>query len=452
MRTVGIIGGGATGTLVAAHLARVVAADASATPVRVVIFEPRAELGRGVAYGTDDPLHLLNVRASNMSCDPSDPTHFVRWSGLEPSNFARRNDYGRYLREFLDESLLMADERLHFHHRQWWVSAVEPHQRGGFTVRGDTDEQEHCDELVLAIGHGSRNLPSWLDESLADDPHIVIDPWTDGALEGLHAGSTVAIVGTGLTFIDLVLSLDDQGVSNIIGISRHGLLPRPHAAHGPHVASPDLSTLTTPRAALRWIRSHGAAWREAFDALRPHLPALWGQWSLDQRRQFLRHAVRYWDVHRHRMPESSAARMAELTSDGRVTIVSSAVTECVTSDAGVRITLTNGQVLDVDRVILAAGASDDFRGHPVVESLLGHGIASNGPLGMGLDVDPGDGRLIQSGEASPHHSVLTIGSVRRGVSWETTAIPELRVQATAVAALLYARISSPATASDVLVA
>lgn len=452
MRTVGIIGGGATGTLVAAHLARVVAADSATPSVRVVVFEPRAELGRGVAYGTEDPLHLLNVRASNMSCDPGDPTHFVRWSGIEPSNFARRHDYGRYLREFLDDSLHMADDRLHFHHRQWWVTAVEPRLGGGFTVIGDSDEQEHCDELVLAIGHGSRNLPSWLDESLIDDPRVVVDPWTSSAVEGLDASSRVAIVGTGLTFIDLVLSLADHGVSSIVGISRHGLLPRPHAAHGAHVAGPDLSTLTTPRAALRWIRSHGTAWREAYDALRPHLPALWGQWSLDQRRQFLRHAVRYWDVHRHRMPESSAARMAELTSDGRVTIVSGAVTQCVSSDNGVRITLTDGQVLDVDRVILAAGASDDFRGNPVVGSLLEHGLASLGPLGMGLDVDPRDGHLLPTVAASPDHSILTIGSVRRGVSWETTAIPELRVQAAAVAGLLHARICSPAAASDVLVA
>jgi uncharacterized NAD(P)/FAD-binding protein YdhS len=46
---------------------------------RVTLFERRREPGRGLAYGAADPIHLLNVRAGNMSAYPDDPGHFAAW-------------------------------------------------------------------------------------------------------------------------------------------------------------------------------------------------------------------------------------------------------------------------------------------------------------------------------------------------------------------------------------
>jgi uncharacterized NAD(P)/FAD-binding protein YdhS len=72
--TIIIIGGGASGVLLALHLLR-----GPDRRFEVTIIERRAELGAGVAYATNHPDHLLNVRASNMSAFPDDPGHFVRW-------------------------------------------------------------------------------------------------------------------------------------------------------------------------------------------------------------------------------------------------------------------------------------------------------------------------------------------------------------------------------------
>ena len=80
--SVAIAGGGASGTLLAAALVR---RSASA---RVVIIEPRARLGAGVAYSTDCTAHLLNVPAQGMTAFPDDPQHFVRW--------LRENGYVNY--------------------------------------------------------------------------------------------------------------------------------------------------------------------------------------------------------------------------------------------------------------------------------------------------------------------------------------------------------------------
>jgi len=59
--TILIIGGGASGVLMAAHLLR------HCPSASVVLAERQRRIGAGVAYATDNPLHLLNVRAGNMS-------------------------------------------------------------------------------------------------------------------------------------------------------------------------------------------------------------------------------------------------------------------------------------------------------------------------------------------------------------------------------------------------
>lgn len=54
-----IIGGGASGVLLTYQLLH-----RSTSDLRVTLIEQRPEIGRGIAYHTDNPDHLLNVRAS----------------------------------------------------------------------------------------------------------------------------------------------------------------------------------------------------------------------------------------------------------------------------------------------------------------------------------------------------------------------------------------------------
>src|SRR5271163_750678 len=73
-RTIVIVGGGASGSLVAIQLLK-----RAAWPSRIIVVEPRTELGAGIPYSTAYISHLLNVPAEGMSAFEDDPQHFLRW-------------------------------------------------------------------------------------------------------------------------------------------------------------------------------------------------------------------------------------------------------------------------------------------------------------------------------------------------------------------------------------
>src|SRR5690348_17086917 len=101
---IAIIGGGASGTLVAINILR-----RASSPIYVVIIESSEQLGRGIAYGTRCPRHLLNVRAEGMSAYPERPSHFTEWlrqkfdPGVSPQSFVPRSYYGEYLESELHQ-------------------------------------------------------------------------------------------------------------------------------------------------------------------------------------------------------------------------------------------------------------------------------------------------------------------------------------------------------------
>src|ERR1700684_1534992 len=100
-KTIAIIGGGVSGTLTAYHLLQ---QDAKA---RVVVIDPRPELGLGLAYSTPSLRHLLNVPAGKISAFPDDPMHFLNWlrknhdPAASEKTFAPRAVFGRYIQSLL---------------------------------------------------------------------------------------------------------------------------------------------------------------------------------------------------------------------------------------------------------------------------------------------------------------------------------------------------------------
>ncbi|MFN8518955.1 MAG: FAD/NAD(P)-binding protein [Chloroflexota bacterium] len=440
MRTVVIVGGGAAGTLVALHLAARGAGRPGSPLGEVVVVDPAERLGEGVAYGTTSSAHLLNVRADGMSAFPDVATHFTAWaratgSEVGGAEFLPRMLYPRYLRDSLAAATADAPEAVrHVHARAVGLSVDGPVARVSLSDGTGLD----ADEVVLATGNGLAPL-AWL----PDTPRVIRDAWVPGALGGIPPDARVVIVGSGLSAVDVVLSLRDRAHAGpVTMISSHGLLPEPHRTDvlPMRTAAFEPSATIGARALVRALRADAELaddWRQTVDGVRPVTVATWQALPMSERRRALRHAFRQWEVRRHRMAPEVAAVLTAERAAGRLALVRGRVrgVDDVGGQLAVRIeTGGSGATVAADVVIACVGPSADPRHDPLLAGMLSDGAIARHPLGLGLDVDD-LGRARRPDGASLAH-VWTVGSLRRGAEWESTAVPELRVHAAAIAEAL----------------
>ena len=160
-RTVTVVGGGFSGTLVAAHL--VERASALGRALHVVLIDRQAAYGEGAAYRTADPRHLLNVPASNMSAWPDRPDHFHEWVSaklgpIDRSDFVPRRRYGEYVREQLQDVAARASEGVSAEIRRDVTTAIRMRARGGWTIECERGSIE-SDAVVIATGHRPPDCP-----------------------------------------------------------------------------------------------------------------------------------------------------------------------------------------------------------------------------------------------------------------------------------------------------
>ncbi len=442
-----LIGCGASGALLSLHLFR--QADRA---LQITCVEPRSRLGAGLAYGSVRDEHLLNVPASRMSARADTPEHFADWlarrrllTAAPQHHFARRRDYADYLTDSLGESLRTSRYHHGLHHEPHRAVGLHP-LRGGWLVSLDDGSQIWSRNVVLALG----NLPSMAPppglEAIVGETGYVHDPWQpDSRLP--DQDEQVALIGAGLTAIDQIMSLDALGHrGHIVAISRHGLWSSTHALNGRALsfeltAASPLSLSRAVRQRIRETVQAGQAWQPVIDALRPQTSRLWEAWSEDEKGQFCRHLRSYWDRARHRMPPMVAERLDALLRSGQLSLRASRQLQA--SVDGARIRLDPGpeqEPILVDRVINCTGASTRIAAsrQPMLEQLLEDRLISPGPQGLGLANDP-DGRLTRA-DGLPHTGLYTLGPMRQGTLWESTAIPEIRQQASALADLLLDRL------------
>jgi len=436
-RRISIIGGGATGVLVAIHLLRSVRACARA---EVTLLEPRERLGDGLAYGTGDGVHLLNVPAGRMGAFPHHPGDFVDWlrdSGqeVEPGAFVPRALLGEYLRARLGDAAAKAPTGTRFVHLQQRAADVL-RSAEGWRVLDATGVAHDADEVVLATGVACAAPPAAWNVAQLGNAYLG-SPWSAPGLETIHGQEDLLLVGTGLTAVDAVLTLARRGHrGRVHAVSHHGWWPRVHAQLAPAVPAvqPGMSVRECLRALRAQVRGGDA--RASVDALRAITPALWDAWPVAERRRFLRHVRAAWDVHRHRMAPRGAQVLQRLQDEGRLTTVAGRVLALERTATGVRAAVAprGGGAecgVEVQRVIGCLGVSPLEGENPLLEALLRRGTVAPDALGLGLQVR-WDGAI--AGAPGLH----AVGPLRRGQLWESTALPEIRVQAASLAAALAA--------------
>ena len=442
---IAVIGGGATGALAAAHLIRRLGGERA----KVSVIDPALSIGRGLAYSTGDPRHLLNVRVANMSAFANEPEHLLNWLRRRsredtptPFCFISRNTYGDYVSAVARQALDSGAVR---HIRDLAVDLFEEPTQ--IALRLASGLTLNVDRVLLATGHDAKPAIA----GIAAEP-----PWTPGSLDGLDVDAPLMIVGAGLTMVDMALSLDRRGHRGpIVAVSRRGLFSHGHRPVEPRPLAvekipfgADVSKL------LRWIRAlaaEGADWRAAVDALRPHTQRLWRSMTKEQKRRFLRHARVYWDIHRHRMAPEIEAAVIALRESGRLSLIAGTILGADNDENGVRVKIRRrgadaAETSTFARVIDCTGLADDVTksANPLIRALLERGALRPDELGIGLDI--AETYAIVDVNGAPSRRIFAIGPLARAAFWECIAIPDIRLQCHDIAEGLYEEIERGAVA------
>jgi uncharacterized NAD(P)/FAD-binding protein YdhS len=447
MPVVAIVGAGFSGTLLALHLLR------NAPPgTSIKLIERRRNFGFGQAYSTGSPSHLLNVRAGGMSAFREQPDHFLEWLNSAPhrlgensvksTGFVPRRDFGLYVRELLEAALEEEEDR---------GCAVD-------LVNGAVEDISICsgtamlslregrkivaDLAVLATGTIPTAPPPVADPWLYRTARYRPDPWAADALDSVHPDRPVLLIGSGLTAVDVVMSLLDRGHrGKIMALSRRGLLPQPHAAgllqaveFEAYSAKP-LALLCQLRAEARVVEDAGGDWRAVVDAIRPFTTDIWQLMPARERARFLRHLRPYWDAHRHRMAPQVAERIRAARASGQLTVTAGRIMRfdavAQRRTVAVRYRPRGAErlaTLHADCVINCSGPGADFArlDDPMMSGLMRNGLVRPDELGLGLDVSPNCALLGRDGSISRH--LFAVGPLTRGTFWEMTAVPDIRNQ------------------------
>jgi len=432
-KTVAIVGGGASGALTAYHLVR------QNMPARIIVLDPRPNIGLGLAYSTPSLRHLLNVPAGKISALPDEPGHFLAWlrKNYDPAasaeTFAPRAVFGRYLQSIFTEArgveLLQAS-----------VVNYRRLRSGGILVL-DNGTEVYADRVVMATGNFDPAILPGVTEAATRTGAYHHNAWTPAAYEGLAPDAPVTLIGTGLTAVDVVLRLRELGHRGVVtAVSRHGIFPNRHAPYTPIASS--VIPKDTPATCVAYVKAlhsairGGIEWRAAIDSLRAWTNDLWLALPLKEQQRFRRHLQRRWDVVRHRMAPPIADLIdAELQAETLVIReghFAGVDTDGTTHRLSIQ-TPQGTQTLETTRVINCTGPSMNYRrvASPLLKSLFSQGLATAGPLGAGFRCAP-NGAMIDA-HGRPSETLFNLGPGRLGTLLESIAIPEIRNQAVELA-------------------
>ncbi len=439
-----VVGGGYTG----ATVAKLLADRGFGRIEEITVFEPRQNLGTGLAYDMADLDVRLNVAAHRMRAVPGSPSAFLDWlqaSGtlsVDPDAitsegvFARRRDFGRFMQTQISplvESGMIrhvreAAQSVSRFKEEWHVTGAE-----GTVVLTDV--------LILATGHPAAARPPALANLDVRAASQIRDALAPDAFGNIDPESDILVVGSGLTALDALARLSARGHRGRVSLlSRSGLLPRPHAGggFGPYGEFQD-ETLTSARRILTRVRAtiaeaeaQGIPWQSVFDALRQQSQFLWRRLPQRERDRFLRRLRRWYEVHRYRTPPQVSTVLAEGLASRRVDILVGNLSSVQRDgqDLVARVTTQKGTVeRHYARILLATGP--DFRDYCSHQRFLlalhRDGFVQSDPLGLGLVCDPA-GRAIAA-DGTPNTRLFVAGPPARSAFGELTGVPEIAAQA-----------------------
>ncbi len=459
---IAIIGGGYCGTFTLIQLLR-----QATKPVHIILINKKYPLAKGVAYGTSEEKHLLNVAAGKMSAIPDDTEHFVRWVKSKkslkkyvnddlPLSYLPRNVYGNYLQSIFEDTVKRKAAFVQHTVLQDEAKDIIP-QVNKYKIMLHANKAVTADKVVLATGNFPPAQLPIKDENFYTSEKYFGNPWNTSTTENIPAGETVLIVGTGLTMLDTALSIAGKNFKGkIIALSRNGLLPLYHKRRKPY---PQLLDDLKPPYRLddlyeiyfkhiQILRAEGNPAEALMDAIRPKIQEIWMSFSRAEKVQFMEHVKPYWNVTRHRASRQVHDSITKLIKKNTLSVIAGRLISITETDTSIEVTFREKKTLKnrtihVNRVINCTGPETDISkiNDALIKNLLQRGFICQDELKLGMNALP-CGTIIQR-DNSLSSFMFTIGTNLKGILWESTAIPELRSQVKELAAELLRQLSVP---------
>lgn len=448
--TIVIVGGGFCGTMVAHHLLK----DLTFTG-KIYLINSGHPIARGVAYSAYSDHHFLNVTAGKMSALPDEPDHFVNW-------VLRQEKYALLDKELISKTYL--PRKLYGNYLEAIWSETQRTRTGQLVVRNDLvisiSQRDAKYEIVLQSGAHIQSktvvvatgneIPANLrlkDPAVFDSPYYFQNPWAKASVAKSASNENVLIVGNGLTMVDTVLGLKENGFTGkIYSLSPNGFAILPHRHNGiaytnliKEIEVPyrlvDLLKLFNKHVKL--VRHLGLSAEPVIDSVRPLTQKIWQALSLDEKREFMDRLRHLWGVARHRLPVHVYDQIIRMKLEQKLIVLSGRIQSLDARAQGVEVHFYNkrsrqNEMIHVSRVINCTGPETNIaRSHnPLLRQLYETNMLQPDELGLGVKANE-IGQVIDSNGLAKDFFVM--GNLMKGVLWESTAVPELRVMAKRVA-------------------
>ena len=451
MKTLVIVGAGFSGTVAAIEFLRSAPQD-----TRLIIINRSGTVARGLAYGTSSSKHLLNVPAGNMSAQVDNPESFLQYCqtcspGTTSGSFVSRKLYGDYLTSLLDSAEREAKSRTNVERIIAEVKTLKSHEHGSL-IELSSGKKIFADHIILAFGHFPPRTPAAL-ECMLQSSEYTANPWNDSINQEQNKDTSILLLGSGLTALDVISSLDPLSLGNgkIYLLSRRGLLPLPHRIAKNSILPPSslqnelLYAAPTALAYLRTVKAQVKAgavakldWRDIIAALRPITSRLWIRLPRHEQSRFLRHVQPYWDIHRHRVAPQTYKLFEEALSLKKIVPIAGRIKSIESQNGKTLVTIQRRgnhelQQIHIDRIINCTGPNSNpcLIEEPLIQQLIEDDLISVDPLGLGLRVD--NSLAVESQDGTSSEWLSYVGPMLKANFWEATAVPELRLYASALA-------------------
>ena len=386
-----IIGDGFAAAVSAIHLLR------KGIPADALTIIGAGSLGKGNAYGCVSPSFRLNVREDLPIVFSEDPLHFARWAAANIDDpeaktsagfFYRRADFGRYVAELIAaevgfekiQRIAIKATRLNQAHDGLWKLGTAD---GGLF---------YAEKVIIATGNSPPTWPCPVKTELGEqaDPQLIENPWTGQYLAAIQLEEHVVLLGGGLTALDAIYALAEQGHRGRITIVGPRPLFPPTQAQWSRQKQPNWPEKLSPAKLVRFMRQYlpsapttSTEWQCAWEELRPNLNAIWQQFTPHQRQSLFKRLGWAWSLYRFRASPQTIKAYEQLRANHQIQFAVGRAKQVERSKGTITVQLNNGQRIQADRIVNCTGVGPDL----FLNRMIADAMAIPDPLGHAIGVN-----------------------------------------------------------------